>query len=260
MTKVTKIGGVMDIEGATAFISGASGGLGAMIATKLAEAGADIAVGYRESRERAEQIAGTVISLGQHAVLVQLDQTSVGSIDTAVEEASKALGGLDLLVNNAGGCGPDIAAGDLEALTPEIWDELMVLNVRGPYLLARAAAPLLRGSKWGRIVNIGSTIGHGTWGVAESYAPSKASVSPLTRFLAAALAPDVTVNCVAPGLIEDTGLSSGMSEEAVNNWKHQAVLRSTTSMEDVAEQVVAFCKCETITGQVLVVDGGIHFD
>jgi len=249
----------MNIKGANAFISGASGGLGAMIATKLAEAGADIAIGYRESRERAEKIADTVFSLGQHAVLVQFDQTSAVSIDTAVEEASKALGGLDMLVNNAGGCGPDIAVGDLEALTSEIWDELMALNVRGPYLLARAAAPLLRSSKWGRIINIGSTIGNGTWGIEKSFAPSKASVSPLTRFLAAALAPDVTVNCVAPGLIEDTGLTTGMSKEAVNNWKHQSVLGSTTSMGEVADQVVAFCKSERITGQTLVVDGGIHF-
>ena len=252
----------MDIEGATAFVSGASGGLGTVIATTLAEAGADVAVGYRDGRERAEKTAEAVNALGRQAALVRLDQADATSIDAAVEEVSKALGGLDLLINNAGMAsgGRSLPEGDLEALTPEIWDEMMAVNVRGPYLLARAAAPLLRRSKWGRIINIGSTIGHGTWGADAAYAPSKAAVAPLTRFLAAALAPDVTVNCVAPGRMDGTQLTSGAPETFANAYKELAMLGVQTSLTDVAAHVVAFCKSETVTGQVLVVDGGIHFN
>ena len=120
--------------------------------------------------------------------MVRLDQTDPTSVGVAVEEVAEVFGGLDLLINNAGVAsgGQSLPTGDLEALTPEIWDEMMTVNLRGPYLLARAAAPWLRRSNWGRIVNLGSTIGHGTWEAAAAYAPSKASVAPLTRFLAAA--------------------------------------------------------------------------
>ena len=193
---------------------------------------------------------------------MRLDQTDPTSVETAVEEVAEVFGGLDLLINNAGVAsgGRSLPMGNLEALTPEIWDEMMTVNVRGPYLLARAAAPWLRRSNWGRIVNLGSTIGHGTWGAAAAYAPSKASVAPLTRFLAAALAPDITVNCVAPGLMEGTVMSGGASAAYVADWRERAVLGATTSIEDVAGQVVTFCRSATVTGQVLVIDGGIHFD
>jgi len=203
-----------------------------------------------------------VEALGRRSAVVRLDQTNPASIEAGIKEAAEVLGGLDLLINNAGMAsgGRSLPVGDLEALTPEIWDELMSVNVRGPFLVARAAAPWLRRSNWGRIVNLGSTIGHGTWGAAAAYAPSKAAVAPLTRYLAAALAPDVTVNCVAPGLMEGTLMSSGAAEEFVTSWRERAVLGATTSMEDVAAHVVTFCRSGTVTGQVLVVDGGIHFD
>ncbi|MEM9999926.1 MAG: SDR family oxidoreductase, partial [Pseudomonadota bacterium] len=166
-----------------------------------------------------------------------------------------------ILVNNAAIAmgGHKIQPGDLEAFTPEIWDEMMAVNVRGPYLLARSAAQHLRASKWGRIVNIGSTLGHGDWYADRAFAPSKAAIVPLTRFLAASLAPDVTVNCVSPGLMAETGLGSGGPKEVYDRWKNRAALGVTTSIEDVAGQVVYFCKASSITGQSVVVDGGINF-
>ena len=170
----------MDIAGAAAFVTGGSGGLGSAIARALAAKGANVAVGYRGGLERAEAIAAEVGGLGRRAKAVRLDQSNPVSVVAAVEEVAEVFGGLDLLINNAGVAsgGRSLPAGDLEALTPEIWDEMMSVNVRGPYLLARAAAPWLRRSNWGRIVNLGSTIGHGTWGAAAAFAPSKASVAP----------------------------------------------------------------------------------
>ena len=179
----------------------------------------------------------------------------------AAARNAEELGGLDIVINNAAIAmgGHAVAPGDLESFTPEIWDEMMAINVRGPFLVTRAAAPHLRASNWGRVVNIGSTIGHGDWYQDRAFTPSKAAIVPLTRFLAASLAPDVTVNCVSPGLMVETGLGSGGSDELVQGWRNRAALGVTTSIDDVAGQVVYLCKTSTITGQSVVVDGGVHF-
>jgi 3-oxoacyl-[acyl-carrier protein] reductase len=251
----------MEISNATAFVTGGSGGLGSVVSTALAKEGVNLAIGYRNGIERAEETRARTEALGAKAALVPIDHNNIGSIDKAIDKIAKTFGGLDLLINNAGMAtgSRSIPNGDLEALTPEIWDEMMAVNVRGPYLVARAAAPMLRRSKWGRIVNLGSTIGHGTWGAAAAYAPSKGAVAPLTKFLAAALAPDITVNCVAPGLMEGTQMSGGALEPYISEWRDRAVLGRTTGLADVAAHIVAFCKSETVTGQVLIADGGIHF-
>ena len=246
---------------AVAFVTGGSGGLGSRICTSLAAKGANIAVGYREGEHRAAESKQNVEELGRKAISVQIDQTSPNSVDAAVEQVVSELGSLDILVNNAGIAmgGHDVPLGDLEAFTPKIWDEMMAVNVRGPYLIARAASSHLRASKWGRIVNIGSTIGHGDWYADRPFYPSKAAVVPLTRFLAASLAPDVTVNCVSPGLMVGTALGSGGPQRLYDGWKNRAALGVTTSIDDVAGQVAFLCETSSITGQSVVVDGGINF-
>ncbi len=251
----------MNLSNAVALVTGGSGGLGSRICSLLAAEGVDIAVGYLGGEGRAGETKKTIEALGRRACAVQIDQTNPASIDEAVKQVVSELGGLDILVNNAGIAmgGHDIPLGDLEAFTPEIWDELMAVNLRGPYLVARAASPHLRTSKWGRIVNIGSTIGHGDWYADRPFAPSKGAIVPLTRFLAASLAPDVTVNCVAPGLMADTALASGGPQHFYNMWRNRAALGITTSLEDVAGQVVYLCKTSSITGQSVVIDGGISF-
>lgn len=250
----------MTLTKAKALVTGASSGLGAQIATALAGEGATVAIGYRSGEDRAQQICDRIVADGGAAFIVRMDQADPESVERGVAEAIAQLGGLDVLVNNAGMAtgGHQLPAGDLDAFTPEIWDEMMAVNVRGPYLVARAAASALREAR-GRIVNIGSTIGHGTWQAAAPYAPSKGAVASLTRYLAAALAPDVSVNCVAPGLIEGTGMSGAAPESYVESWRNNAVSGRTTSIDDAARHVVAFCSSSTVTGQVLVVDGGVHF-
>ncbi len=251
----------MRLSNAVAFVTGGSGGLGARISTELAAEGVDIAVGYFQGAERAEEVCDAIEALGRKSVAVHLNQTSTASIDAAVTEVVGQLGGFDILINNAAMAsgGHSIPLGDLEAFTPEIWDEMMAVNLRGPYLITRAAASHLRASKWGKVVNIGSTIGHGEWYVDRPFAPSKAAIVPLTRFLASALAPNVAVNCVCPGLMVETGLGSGGPEHLVEGWKNRAALNVTTSVDDVAGQVVYLCKSTAITGQSIVVDGGVHF-
>ena len=252
----------MLLEGKRAFVTGASGGLGGAISVALAHAGADVAVGYRSDHDRAQAICDAVRAKGRRAVAVLLEQSHPESVATAVGLVVEAFGGLDLLVNNAGMASGRhaIPAGDLDAFTPEVWDEMMAVNARGPFVVTRAAAPHLKKSGCGRVINIGSTIGHGPWGASAAYAPSKGAVTAVTRFLAAALAPEVTVNAVSPGLIVGTGMSGGASQDYVEGWAERALLKRTTAPEDVARQVVMFCASSTVTGQSVVIDGGIHFD
>ena len=256
----------MEIKGAVAFVTVGSGGLGSRICSMLATEGVRVAVGYFQGAERAEDVALAAKEVAGDAMTVQIDQADPASIEGAVAEVVNQLGSLDIVVNNAGvaTAGHQISPGDLDAFTPEIWDELMSVNVRGPYLVARAAAPHLKASPWGRIVNIGSTLGHGDWYQDRIFAPSKAAVVPLTRFLAASLAPEVTVNCVAPGLMVETGLGGGGPQPGASNaaydaWRDRAALHDFTDIDDVASQVVQVCKSRTMTGQSIGVDAGIHF-
>ena len=251
----------MELNHAVALVTGGSGGLGSRICSLLAAEGVDVAVGFHRGEKRANAARDMIEALGRKAVAVQLDQVDPRSIETSVAEVVEQLGGLDIVVNNAAMAmgRHSVPPGDLDALTPEIWDEMMAVNVRGPYLVTRAAAPYLRSSKWGRVVNVGSTLAHGDWYQDRAFAPSKAAVIPLTRFLAASLAPEVIVNCVSPGLMVETGLGSGGPPELVEGWRNRAALNVTTSVDDVAGQVVFLCKASTITGQSIVVDGGIHF-
>jgi 3-oxoacyl-[acyl-carrier protein] reductase len=173
-----------------------------------------------------------------------------------VREVIAGLGRLDILVNNAA-WNVGIPFSDLNALTAEIWDRVLEINLRGPYLLARAFAPELRRRKAGRIINIASLAGITPGGSSIAYASSKAGLIHLTHCLAVALAPDVTVNCIAPGLVEGTRMAERVPEEVKIRARMQTVLGKTGSTEDIAEQVLTFCRAETVTGQVLVVDGGM---
>lgn len=256
----------MDISGAVALVTGGSGGLGSRICAFLAKEGVSVAIGYYRGEERAEQVRKYIEGIGGSATTVAIDQMDPASIGDAVSQIVETSGSLDIVVNNAAIAmgGHNIEDGDLDAFTPEIWDEMMGINLRGPYLVARAAANHLRASKWGRIVNIGSSLGHGDWYQHRPFVPSKAAVIPLTRFLAAALAPDVTVNCVAPGLMAETTLGGGGPQPGGDNrsydaWRNRAALKCFTEIDDVAAQVVNLCKSRCITGQSIGVDGGVHF-
>ena len=248
----------MELEDRVVFVTGGSGGLGSVIARSFAAAGTHVAVGYLSNADAAVKVCQAVEGTGRQAAAVQLDQSVPISIDAAVEATITALGRLDILINNAAWNIP-IPFPDLEALTPEIWDRLLNTNLRGPFLLARSAAPHLSKEGMGRIVNVSAFIGLTPTGSSIAHAVSKAGLIHLTRCLAVALAPDVTVNCVAPGLMEGTRMSERVPAAAVEAMKQHAVLKRTTSIRDVAEQVIQFCQADSVTGQVLVIDAGIHF-
>lgn len=247
----------MNLNNCRALVTGGGGGLGRYILELLAAEGVDVAVAYNSNLKRAKEAAEIVKTAGRKACCVELSLTDDESIKSGVESAVNELGGLDILINNAG-----VAGGmPFEDFTVEELDKQLAVNIRGPFLLSRIAAPRLKESGKGRIVNVGSVIGLTSAVSDSSIGPvlSKSCVVPLTRYLAAGLAPEVLVNCVAPGLMENTLMSSGASEEYVQQWRDLSVLGQTTSQADVAAQIIQFCKSDTITGQTLVIDGGIHF-
>src|SRR6266581_8136484 len=246
----------MELKGKAAFVTGGSGDLGGAIARALATAGADVAISYVGHVEGATVTVDAVQAAGRRSLAVQLDQRDPVAIDAAVNRVLGEFGRVDILVNNAA-WNIGIPFTDLDALTADIWDRVLETNLRGPYLLARAFAPHLRTHRAGRIVNIASLGGLFPASSSIAYSASKAGLIHLTRCLAVALAPDVTVNCIAPGLVEGTHMAQRLPE-AVSEWaRGQAVLGRTGSAQDIAEQVLTFCRSESITGQVLVVDGGM---
>jgi 3-oxoacyl-[acyl-carrier protein] reductase len=245
----------MDINGKTAFVTGGSGDIGSAIAKALANAGADVAVSYVGNREGANATVEAVKAANRHSLALQLDQRDPVAIDASVDAVIDEFGRVDILVNNAG-WSIGIPFHDLDALTPDIWDRVLEINLRGPYLLSRAFAKHLGAHGTGRIVNISSAGGMYPASSSIAYSASKAGLIHLTRCLAVALAPDVTVNCIAPGLVEGTRLARRLPEEVAQEARDQVVLGRVGSAADIAEQVVMFCRSESITGQVLVIDGG----
>jgi 3-oxoacyl-[acyl-carrier protein] reductase len=246
----------MDLMGKVAFVTGGSGDIGGAIARALAAVGVDVVVSYVGNAERACSTVTAVQAVGRRSLAVQLDQRDPAAIDAVFDQVISAFSRLDILVNNAA-WNIGIPFMDLDTLTADIWDRVLETNLRGPYLLARAFAPELRRHKAGRIVNIASLAGIVPGGSSIAYASGKAGLIHLTHCLAVALAPDVTVNCIAPGLVEGTRMAERVPEESKRRARSQAVLGRTGSAQDIAEQVVTFCRAESVTGQVLVVDGGI---
>ena len=246
----------MDLIGKSAFVTGGSGDIGGAIARALAVAGADVAISFVGQAERARGTVEAVQKAGRRSTAVQLDQRDPASIDASVGTVMEHFDRVDILVNNAA-WNIGIRFPDLDALTADLWDRVLETNLRGPFLLARAFAPRLRAHKAGRIINIASVAGLFPGGSSIAYAASKAGLVHLTRCLAVALAPDIAVNCIAPGLVEGTRMAQRLPEEMAAMARRQAVLGRTASAKDIAAQVVGFCQADSVTGQVLVIDGGM---
>jgi 3-oxoacyl-[acyl-carrier protein] reductase len=245
----------MDLARRVAFVTGGSGDVGAAVSEALATAGADVALSYVGNLEGATKTVGVIQALGRRALAVQLDQRDPESVDVATRQVVERFGRVDILVNNAA-WNIGIPFKDLDALSADVWDRVLETNLRGPFLLARALAPHLRAHRCGRIVNVASVGGLVPMSSSIAYSASKAGLIHLTRCLAVALAPDVTVNCVAPGLIEETRMAKRLPSEVANTVREQVVLGRTASIADIAGQVMTFCRAESITGQVMVIDGG----
>jgi 3-oxoacyl-[acyl-carrier protein] reductase len=244
------------LEGKVAVVTGGAGGIGRAIATALSSAGADVVITYLTSRDAAQEIVDRLESSERRGSAVQLDQRDPSSIQTAAATVLAEYGRVDILVNNAG-WNISIPFADLDSLTPDIWDRLLETNLRGPFLVTRAFAQYLRQHRVGRVINISSLGGIYPGSSSIAYSVSKAGLIHLTRCLAVALAPDATVNSIAPGVVEGTNMACKRPPER-NAWLlSQLVLGRFCSADDIAQQVVVFALAESVTGQVMVIDGGM---
>jgi NAD(P)-dependent dehydrogenase (short-subunit alcohol dehydrogenase family) len=232
-----------------ALVTGGARRIGRGIALALAEAGADVAITYLTSQTEASATVAEIAALGRRALDLKCDVRAEDSVHTMVAEVVGQFGRLDLLVNNAA----VFDSAPLDALTVEQWDTAFETNVRGPFLVARAALPHLQ-TAGGRIVNIGSLGGIRAWASHAHYCASKAALHMLTKAMAKAFAPEVSVNCVAPGWID----AGGESEERAVRFAEKTPMGRNGAVEDVARAVLFFATGPAfVTGQILTVDGGL---
>jgi 3-oxoacyl-[acyl-carrier protein] reductase len=195
-------------------------------------------------------------SAGGSASSRQLDQRDPKAIEACMEAVAETHNRLDVLINNAA-WNIGIPFPDLEALDADTWDRVLETNLRAPFLLARAGAALLKADGGGHIVNISSAGGISPGSSSIAYSSSKAGLNHLTRCLAVAMAPNVAVNCVAPGLVENTRMANRLPEAIARGARNQAVLGRVGQADDIANQVLGFVTSTSITGQIMVVDGGM---
>ena len=236
-------------------ISGGSGGIGSAIARRFAEAGYGVIIGYRTNEDRAAALEKELSARGLDAHAVSCDVTNESDVRRTVSLCEYYYGGVDVLINNAGMA--EFAVFD--TITLEMWDRMMAVNARGAFLLSRAVLPVMRQKGEGRIINISSV-----WGVSGGanevhYSASKAAVIGLTRALAKeAATAGVTVNCIAPGLI-DTEMNASLSDADLAAVVEKTPLHRIGKPCDVAAAALFFASDEAsfITGQTLCVDGGL---
>ena len=239
-----------DLNGHTALVTGASRGIGAAIAMTLAEAGAAVAVNYRERADEADAVVAKIRESGGRATAIAADVSQAAAVAKMVGLAGSALGAIDILVNNAGLA----IVRSIDDLTESDFDRTIAVNLKSAFLCTQAVLPAMRAKKWGRIVNISSGAARGAGAIGVHYNASKAGMEGLTRGYAARLVKEgITVNAVAPSLIE-TDMMRGRSDLARN-----IPLGRLGQPSEVAQAVVMVLGNDYMTGQTIILNGGMAF-
>lgn len=248
----------MKLTDKVAVVTGGTGGLGWRICRSLAGAGMNIALVYVSSTEKAERYADELRRDGATAIAVRADVTAQNGVDTIMEQVEQSLGPIDTLILNAA-YNTWIPFSDLEKLDDETWNYILNYNLTAPFLAMRRIGAAMKERGEGRIVTISSVAGLHPMGSSIAYAVSKAALIHLTRCMAVALAPEVLVNSVAPGLMEGTRMTDNLEPEFVERTRVSAALRRAADKDDVADAVLTMVRTDSITGQTLVVDSGKVF-
>jgi len=250
----------MELKGAAAIVTGGATGIGRAVCLDLARAGVKgIVVNYSRSAAEAEATARELAELGAEAVAVKADVSRDAEVREMVAAAAERFGRLDVLVNNAGTT-RFIPFPDLDGVTDEVWQAILGVNLMGPWYASRAAAPHLKAAH-GCIVNVASIAALRASGSSLPYGVSKAALTQLTRALAVALAPEVRVNAVNPGLVSTRWFRQPFGEEMAGAQEAAVAERTplgrVTTSEEVAQAVMGFITSDAVTGQHLVIDGGV---
>ena len=238
--------------GKTALVTGAARRLGRASALALAAAGADVAITFLKSASEARQTVGELSALGVRAFALRCDITDEVSVKAMMKQAGKELGRIDILVNNAA----NYETAEFDQLTVRQWDAIFASNTRGPFLVSREALKWMRGKdRQSKIINMGSLGGLRPWATHAHYCSSKAALHMLTKVMAKALAPEIAVNAVAPGMID---LGEKSAAAFMRRMAKQTPMRRNGRGDEIAAAVLFFAAApQFITGQILAVDGGI---
>jgi len=248
----------MELAGKTAFVTGASGGIGSAICRALAAEGADVAICFHSHQKAAIDLADEIQAMGRKAMTFKLDISDKDAVFNAIDMASVCLGDIDILVNNAG----MTMTGRIEDISEQDWDRCMAINLKGPLFATQAVLPSMKRKKKGTIINI-SSLGAKIGGInaAACYSVSKAGLSCLTIQTAKeALGYGINVNAIAPGII-DTPLHDVYGQQR-KSAAYGSIVRGPGMPEDVAAAVVFLASrgASYITGEILDVNGGALMD
>jgi NAD(P)-dependent dehydrogenase (short-subunit alcohol dehydrogenase family) len=253
------------LRGKACLITGASKRLGRASALALAQAGADVAITFRNSAREAQQTVIDLSSFGGRAFALHCDVTNEASVKSMMKEAGRELGCIDILVNNAG----NYNTADFERLTLRQWDDIFASNTRGPFLVSREALKWMRRKRTrsqrsdrssskkieAKIIHMGSLGGLRPWPTHAHYCSSKAALHMLTKVMAKALAPEIAVNAVAPGMID---LGDPAAAAFMRRMAKETPMQRNGSGDEIAAAVLFFATApQFITGQILAVDGGL---
>jgi NAD(P)-dependent dehydrogenase (short-subunit alcohol dehydrogenase family) len=238
------------LAGKTVLVTGGARRLGRAIALAMADAGADVAVTYLRSQSHARNLLVELDTNSVRAMAIRCDVTQEKSVRAAVRQVAREFGAIDILVNNAA----NYETVEFDKITVKQWDAIFASNTRGPFLVTREALSYLRKRK-GKIINMGSLGGLQPWPTHAHYCSSKAALHMLTRVMAKALAPEIAVNCVAPGMID---LGEKSAAAFMRSMAPKTPMRRNGTAEDIAAAVMFFATApHFITGQIMSVDGGL---
>ncbi len=237
-----------DLRGKVALVTGASRGIGRAIAVELGRAGLDVAVNYKSRAAEAAAVCAEIERLGRRTVAVQADVAEDAEVVRLVATVERALGHVDVLVNNAG-----IArVQSIDDIAEEDWDEILRVNLKSAFLVTRRVLPGMRARRWGRIINVSSAAAHVGGVVGPHYAASKAGLLGFTHWCARVLAKEgVTANAIAPALIATDMIPPGARPDLIPQGRFGTV-------EEVAEAAAMLVRSGYVTGQTINVDGGVY--
>lgn len=243
----------MSLAGKVAVVTGGSSGIGAVTARALAAEGATVVVGYKNGEERARRIVQELGDERHSAFRLVLEDSD--SVREFAAQVQKSFGRTDILINSAGFTKP-IAHSDLDAMTDELFDTMLIANVRGPFSVIRAFAPLLKASGDGVVVSVSSVSAFTGSGSSIAYCACKAALDTMTTSLARVMGPEVRMLCVSPGAVA-TEFVPGRDRAALEKIAAGTPLRHVIEPEDVARAILACVTgLKTSTGARIVIDGG----